>query len=419
MFTNNMKSKELGTQVTARNLKDPSFCGANLVRTSKVATAKSATYEAKPQEELVMPKYAEKSMVLLFPVEAVLARALGKLKGVANTGVMDLPQFLTQDGAIFSNPTDCLMDDNEVLVEVDMPEEESDEEAVEKNQEEEEQEEDADGNHPGQKQDKEEDGDSTESESMVLVEEDKLEEELDEEALEKNQEEEEQEEDADGNHPGQKQEEEEDGDSTESESMVLVEVDKPEEETDEEALEKNQEEQEQEEDADGNHPGQKQEAEEDGDSTESKSTYNDHFDFTTDSDDDTEDEAYSEPSNPKKPSNFIPILFTTGLGFSTDDNKTQLSNVQESASSCQEICETYSPDPSLYGLVIRWSRKEKYHFAADVLNSNFVVARELGLNSPFDLCQLRSWILTRRVQGDASGTICLRSMCRSKNMIKR
>ena len=125
MFTNqHMKSKELGTKVTAGNLKDPSFCGANLVRTSKVATAKSATYEA------MIPKYVENSTVLLFPVGAGLARALGKLKGVADTDSMDLPQFLTQDGAIFSNPTDCLMDDNEVLVEVDMPEEVSDEEAV-------------------------------------------------------------------------------------------------------------------------------------------------------------------------------------------------------------------------------------------------------------------------------------------------
>jgi hypothetical protein len=88
-------------------------------------------------------------------------------------------------------------------------------------------------------------------------------------------------------------------------------------------------------------------------------------------------------------------LFTTGLGFSSG-NKTRLRTVVESAAKKKKFSRTWHPDSSMCGLVCRWARKPSYDFAADIMNSNYVVARELGLGSPFDLCNLRGWILTRR-----------------------
>ena len=273
------KSEELGKQAAVPKLKDTSFCGGHLVRTSKVATAKSVTYK------LTIPKFAEKSTVLLYPVVAECVIALEILKEEARNGIMmGLPDFLTPENKNISPDPD--------LVEA----------------------------------------------------------------------------------PDKSEEEEEEEDSA------------------------------------GNHTGQKDEDEDDGDSTESQLSTDDAQEFSTESSDGKiYDEEYTEESTMtlKQKSNFVPILFTTGLGFSTDD-KSRLSTVQESASSRQVISESYSPDPSLYGLVIRWSRKQKYHFAADVLNSNFVVARELGLSSPFNLCQLRGWILTRCLKLDASGRVPFR-----------
>ena len=68
------KSEEIGKQAAVPKLKDTSFCGGHLVRTSKVATAKSVTYK------LTIPKFAKKSTVLLFPVEAECVIALEILK---------------------------------------------------------------------------------------------------------------------------------------------------------------------------------------------------------------------------------------------------------------------------------------------------------------------------------------------------
>lgn len=70
--------------------------------------------------------------------------------------------------------------------------------------------------------------------------------------------------------------------------------------------------------------------------------------------------------------------------------------VIESARNKNDFSLAFEPDPSLFCLVYRWAHRPPYNFAADVLNSNSVVAREVGLSSPFDLCKLRGWILTQR-----------------------
>jgi hypothetical protein len=106
------------------------------------------------------------------------------------------------------------------------------------------------------------------------------------------------------------------------------------------------------------------------------------------------DEDYVEVTNEwnTKNSNF---LFTNGLGCSVE-NRSNLKTIVESAASKKEIVSAHEPEPELFCLVYRWARKAPYHFAADVINSLAVVAHELGLSSPFDLCNLRGWLLTRR-----------------------
>ncbi len=115
------------------------------------------------------------------------------------------------------------------------------------------------------------------------------------------------------------------------------------------------------------------------------------------SDDEDADEDYVDlpAKQNRKSSNTTPIMFTNGLGLSAD-NLSQLKSVIETAKSKKAFSQTFEPDPSLFCLVYRWAHKPPYNFAADVLNSNSVVAREVGLSSPFDLCNLRGWILTRR-----------------------
>jgi hypothetical protein len=100
------------------------------------------------------------------------------------------------------------------------------------------------------------------------------------------------------------------------------------------------------------------------------------------------------PTAAKKSDAFC--LFTTGLGFSSE-KKTRLRTVVESAAEKKKFSRTWCPNLSMHGLVHRcWARKPSCDFAADLINSNYVVARELGLGSPFDPCNLRCWILTRR-----------------------
>ncbi len=103
--------------------------------------------------------------------------------------------------------------------------------------------------------------------------------------------------------------------------------------------------------------------------------------------DSDEADDYVPPSNKHTKRN-ANILFTNGLGFSAD-NQSQLQTVIESARNKNDFSLAFEPDPSLFCLVYRWAHRPPYNFAADVLNSNSVVAREVGLSSPFDLCKLR------------------------------
>jgi hypothetical protein len=66
----------------------------------------------------------------------------------------------------------------------------------------------------------------------------------------------------------------------------------------------------------------------------------------------------------------------------------------ESAASKNKLSGDFDPRPSLLNLVYRWARRPACSFAADILNSCFVVAREMGLDSAFHLCNLRGWIVT-------------------------
>jgi hypothetical protein len=153
------------------------------------------------------------------------------------------------------------------------------------------------------------------------------------------------------------------------------------------------------EDDDGEDTGPIHQTEEDHDQPEENEQQEVEEDFETpeEYETDEDDEDYMELiASKQKSSKSNPfILFTNGLGFSAN-NKSQLSTVIESESSKKDFCLAFQPDPSLFCLVYRWARKPAYNFAADVLNSNLVVAREIGLSSPFDLCKLRGWILTRR-----------------------
>jgi hypothetical protein len=125
---------------------------------------------------------------------------------------------------------------------------------------------------------------------------------------------------------------------------------------------------------------------------------NEKFDMNVDEDDEDEDEDYIDlvANKHMSQSNHL-CMFTTGLGFSADD-KSRLKAVVESATSKNKFCETFVRHPRLFGLVFRWARRPAYNFAADVLNSNHVVARKVGLCSAFQLCNLRGWIVTRRLR---------------------
>ena len=109
---------------------------------------------------------------------------------------------------------------------------------------------------------------------------------------------------------------------------------------------------------------------------------------------DVNDEDYVEPPGKEKKSSNPGCLFTNGIGFMSDD-RSQLKTVVESAAAKKIVSDDWQSDPSMFGLIIRWAHKPSFNFAADVMNSNFVVSREIAVSSPFDLCRLRGWILTR------------------------
>jgi hypothetical protein len=113
--------------------------------------------------------------------------------------------------------------------------------------------------------------------------------------------------------------------------------------------------------------------------------------------DNTDDEDYVDSiskSSKTSPRSTTDILFTTGLGF-TAEKQSELRTLVESAASKDEFSQAFKPNKDLYCLVFWWARKPPYHFAADILNSNAVVACEAGLSLPFYLCQLYGWILIR------------------------
>jgi hypothetical protein len=108
------------------------------------------------------------------------------------------------------------------------------------------------------------------------------------------------------------------------------------------------------------------------------------------------------PPRKKKKSSNPGCLFTNGCGFWSHD-RSQLKTVVESAASKKKVGDDWRCDPTMFGLILRWAHKPSFNFAADVMNSNFVVAREIKLESAFDLCRLRGWILTRlRMPKEAS-----------------
>jgi hypothetical protein len=100
-------------------------------------------------------------------------------------------------------------------------------------------------------------------------------------------------------------------------------------------------------------------------------------------------------ANERKLSSDPLCLFTTGLGFLSED-KSRLRAVFKSAGSKHKCFDTFVAHPSLFCLVCWWAWRHACNFAANVLNINFVVAREIGLGSAFQLRDLCGWILTRR-----------------------
>jgi hypothetical protein len=87
-------------------------------------------------------------------------------------------------------------------------------------------------------------------------------------------------------------------------------------------------------------------------------------------------------------------MFTTGSDFSSND-KSRLKTVVELAAAKMKVRDLWCPDLSACRLIISWAHKPPCSFAADVMNSNFVVAREIQLESPFGLHRLQGWILTQ------------------------
>jgi hypothetical protein len=123
-----------------------------------------------------------------------------------------------------------------------------------------------------------------------------------------------------------------------------------------------------------------------------KTTQPNNRDDDSDDDDDTDGEEYAGSSK-TSPKSWTHILFTTGLGVTTE-KQSELRTVVESAASKDEFSQAFKPGKDLYCLVFWWARKPPHHFAADILNYNAVVAREADLTWPFHLCQVRGWILT-------------------------
>jgi hypothetical protein len=110
----------------------------------------------------------------------------------------------------------------------------------------------------------------------------------------------------------------------------------------------------------------------------------------TDDDEDDEDCVLDE----RKKSQSDPLcLFTAGLGFSAED-KTVMTAVIESARSKNKFCASFTADPTLLCLVHRWARKPLFNVAADILNSNHVVARGIGFESAFQPRHLRGWMVS-------------------------
>jgi hypothetical protein len=109
----------------------------------------------------------------------------------------------------------------------------------------------------------------------------------------------------------------------------------------------------------------------------------------------SEDEDHVDPPPRKKKKSSNPgCLFANGCGFWSDD-RSQLKTVVESAASKKKVGDDWRCDPTMFGLILGWAHKPSFNFAADVRNSNFVVAHEIKLESAFDPCRLRGWILTR------------------------
>ncbi len=111
---------------------------------------------------------------------------------------------------------------------------------------------------------------------------------------------------------------------------------------------------------------------------------NDDEDYSSASDKRDEDFVDVPANKHRKSSTITSIMFTNGLGLSAE-NLSQLKSVTETAQSKRDFSLAFEPDPSLFCLVYRWAHKPPYNFAANVLNSNSVVARKVGLSSPFDL----------------------------------
>jgi hypothetical protein len=71
------------------------------------------------------------------------------------------------------------------------------------------------------------------------------------------------------------------------------------------------------------------------------------------------DEDFVDLPGKKRKSHKTPILFTTGLGFSAN-NQSQLKSLIESARSKKDFSLAFEPDPSLFCLVYRWAHKPPY-----------------------------------------------------------
>jgi hypothetical protein len=116
-----------------------------------------------------------------------------------------------------------------------------------------------------------------------------------------------------------------------------------------------------------------------------------------DTDKDDGDYEDDEESVKKKKKQKVDILFTTAVGLSVD-NKAELHAVIETAASKRQFCADFMPHKNLHCLVVRWARKSAFNFAADIFNSNAIVAKEVKLSSPFDLCHIRGWCVTLKGQ---------------------